>query len=255
MQISIKNRQSTLQFFLEWHYTSGMSSEHSQLIIQILSIIKEKFSIILFILIVASVTLYLIFYNLQNSSDTNITVSNNDETEDSFIYVDLAGAIERPGIYKLHEGARVADLLVLGGDVLNESSEEWVSRQLNLAQVLTDSQKVYIPFEHDLENKRSLVASIPVQESTAVNNNFEPDSIDLNGVPSSAASDESEVSDLSKINVNTASQTELESLKGIGKVYAQKIIENRPYTNLAELISKTKIPESTLKKIESSLGF
>ena len=40
------------------------------------------------------------------------------------------------------------------------------------------------------------------------------------------------------ININTASQKELESLWGIGPVYAQNIIEHRPYSSLEELLTK-----------------
>ena len=40
------------------------------------------------------------------------------------------------------------------------------------------------------------------------------------------------------ININTASQKELESLWGIGPVYAQNIIEHRPYSKVDELIEK-----------------
>ena len=50
------------------------------------------------------------------------------------------------------------------------------------------------------------------------------------------------------VDLNTASQKELEDLPGVGKATAKKIIDNRPYTSVADL-SKAKISEKTIQKI------
>ncbi len=57
--------------------------------------------------------------------------------------------------------------------------------------------------------------------------------------------------DIPKINLNTATQRELESLDGIGKVKALKIIENRPYTNVSQLLNV--IGETTYSKTEDQV--
>ena len=55
------------------------------------------------------------------------------------------------------------------------------------------------------------------------------------------------------IDINAATQKELESLSGIGQVYAQKIIEYRPYSNIEEIVTKAKIPQKTFDKIKSQI--
>lgn len=55
------------------------------------------------------------------------------------------------------------------------------------------------------------------------------------------------------IDINTASADELQKLKGIGGVYAKKIIENRPYQGKDELVSKNVIPQATYAKIKGQI--
>lgn len=50
------------------------------------------------------------------------------------------------------------------------------------------------------------------------------------------------------VNVNKASETELETVAGIGPTYARKIIEKRPYKSIDDL-SKAGIPTATISKI------
>ena len=55
------------------------------------------------------------------------------------------------------------------------------------------------------------------------------------------------------IDINTASAEELQSLKGIGDVYAKKIIDNRPYKRKDELIAKKVVPQATYDKIKDHI--
>src|SRR5262249_61022388 len=52
------------------------------------------------------------------------------------------------------------------------------------------------------------------------------------------------------VNLNTASQADLEALPGIGPVTAKKIIAGRPYSSVADL-SKAGVPKNTIDKISS----
>lgn len=54
------------------------------------------------------------------------------------------------------------------------------------------------------------------------------------------------------VNINTAKKEELEGLEGIGAIRAQKIIDNRPYKTVDQLINAG-IPESTVKKLRPQL--
>jgi competence protein ComEA len=55
------------------------------------------------------------------------------------------------------------------------------------------------------------------------------------------------------ININTASASELESLWGIGPVYAQNIIEHRPYSKVEELLEKKVLKENVYERNKSLL--
>ena len=58
----------------------------------------------------------------------------------------------------------------------------------------------------------------------------------------------------SLININTSDLKSLDSLSGIGPVYAQNIIEHRPYSNTSELVSKGVIPNNTYLKIKDKIS-
>ncbi|MBI2404837.1 helix-hairpin-helix domain-containing protein [Candidatus Gottesmanbacteria bacterium] len=63
-----------------------------------------------------------------------------------------------------------------------------------------------------------------------------------------------ETSQNGSVNINTASQNELESLPGVGPVTAKKIIDNRPYQTLEELVSKKAVGNALFEKIKGSLS-
>jgi competence protein ComEA len=180
------------------------------------------------------------------------------------IVVELSGAVVYPGLYTMQENSRVGELLAIGGGITQESSAKWVSLNLNSAQVLLDSDKIYVPFAWELLSRSSLdlvplvraaVNSTPAfSGSSLVASSLAGDS--SGGVSASVASDEGSVSSSRvPISVNTATSEELKGLSGIGEVYAKKIIENRPYSDIADLMDRTQISAKTLEKIRESITF
>ena len=134
------------------------------------------------------------------------------------VTVDVAGAVEKPGVYKMPSGSRIGDALVSAGGLSAQADREWVARTLNLAEPVKDGGKVYIPEKSQIIN--SQMANGEQGKSTNL------------------------------ININTASVGELDSLPEIGEARAKAIIANRPYGSSAELVSKAKIPASVYAKIK-----
>jgi len=158
-----------------------------------------------------------------------LTGATEGQNEGSEIVVEIAGEVERPGVYKLPKNSRIGDLLVAAGGVSPNADRDWMEKSLNRAARLADGTKIYIP----AVNERSGVLS--------ANN--------LGVAGGSDAVRGSGGSDL--ININLASQKELESLPGIGPVYAQNIIEHRPYSNVEELLTKGALRKSTYEEIKN----
>lgn len=116
------------------------------------------------------------------------------------IAVHVVGAVAHPGLYELVEGARVQDGINAAGGLLAGAGAD----ALNLAEKLTDGQKLEIPFSGEA----------PAQDG------------EQQDLPTSATQEPGAGSgDL--LNLNTATQEELEALPGIGPSLAAAIIEYR----------------------------
>jgi competence protein ComEA len=141
------------------------------------------------------------------------------------IWVDIEGAVQNPGVYELPADARINDLLVAAGGLSASADREWLAKNINLAQKLADGGKIYLPSREEVAN--------------------------FGGPGLSTAGSVAGVS--TKININTASAKQLESLKGIGEKRAADIIANRPYQTLEELVSKASLPKSVFADIQEQI--
>jgi len=119
--------------------------------------------------------------------------------EPATIAVHVAGAVNHPGVVELHTGARVIDAVEAVGGALAEGDLD----RLNLAAKVIDGQRVY-------------VAKIGQSDPGAVGD-----------APAGATGDASVGATGGKVNLNTATQTQLEELPGIGPTYAEAIIAER----------------------------
>lgn len=137
------------------------------------------------------------------------------------ISVDVSGAVKRPGVYQLKDGARIEDSIKASGGFSENVNSEYVSKYLNMAQKLSDGSKVYVPAEGE--------SGPTIQTASGSNSNQ------------------------SKVNINTASQAEIEALPGIGPVTAAKIISTRSYQSIEELSSKKVVSKAVFEKIKDSV--
>lgn len=176
---------------------------------------------------------FLFFKKSLNLSSTKVEILQNSDEENNNgdIIIEIAGAVINPGVYKLKNGSRIEDLLIAGGGFSATADRVWTDKYLNRAAKLTDGQKVYIP---------------------SVNEHSETLSAKNSGVYQSESSTFSSDSN-ALININMAGLSELDSLEGIGPVYAQKIIDHRPYSKTEELVTSGAITQTLYEKIKNSV--
>lgn len=141
------------------------------------------------------------------------------------IVVYVSGAVLRPGVYALPAGSRVADALAAAGG----ASAEADLLRINLARRVHDEEQIYIPQRGETP---------PVLPTAAI----PPPA----GTPAPAVS--------GKINLNTASVAELDSLPGIGPGYAQRIVDYReshgPFRSIEEIQNVPGIGPATFARIK-----
>jgi competence protein ComEA len=137
------------------------------------------------------------------------------------LVVDVEGAVAEPGIVHLPAGSRVADALVAAGGYARDVDLAATARQLNLAATVADGDQVYVP---------------RVGESAGGGSGASGTNGTSNG----------------RINLNTASPEQLDSLPGVGPVTVQKIVAARQeqrFKSLDELVQRKVLTASQLAKI------
>lgn len=115
------------------------------------------------------------------------------ENKLSFVYVHVGGAVVNPGLFELPEGSRVHDAIEAAGGFGEDANVDSV----NLAELLVDGQQVIVG-----STQQSQSASEGPEQSFSTLNR-------------------------GKVNINTASISELKTLDGVGDATAQKILEYR----------------------------
>ena len=144
------------------------------------------------------------------------------------LIVEISGSVEKPAVYKLPTNSRVDDLLIVSGGLSINADRDWVNKNVNRAAKLSDGQKIYIYSQSEVQSAKN-------------SGGIKPDQVVL-GADNGGL-----------VNINTSDQKGLESLVGIGPVYAQNIIEHRPYSNLEELVSKGAISQKVFEKIKNDI--
>lgn len=139
------------------------------------------------------------------------------------IFVDVEGAVKKPGVYGVPENSRLKEAILMAGGISQHGDRDNFTKNFNQAKILSDQEKIYVPFVGE--------------ERQPIDNITDPN-----------ATDEL------LININTASEQELDQLPGVGKVTAQKIVNGRPYLSTDEVLTKKIINNSTYEKIKNQIS-
>jgi len=181
-----------------------------------------KKNLLLVILVLGGV-LMLIVGGLQffsKPSDSGIEfVAVESEVEAGKIFVDISGAVNETGVYEFSQNERISDAIKRAGGLTDDANHEYIDKNVNQAQKLSDGMKLYFPFE-DEEVSTVLGSSSETQSTGGL------------------------------ININSASKSQLESLPKIGPVTAEKIIAGRPYNGVEDLLIQKVVGNSVFEQIK-----
>jgi competence protein ComEA len=150
------------------------------------------------------------------------------------VVIDVAGAVVAPGVYRLATGARIGDAIDAAGGFSPRVDAERAAAELNLAATLADGQQVRVPSRDD---------DAPIAGGGAGS-----------GAGGGSASGGGAGGSSRLIDLNRATQAELESLPGIGPVTAGKIIEARaqsPFRTIDELRERGLVGEKTFDSLRA----
>lgn len=134
-------------------------------------------------------------------------------------YVDIKGAVNKPGLYQVTASMRVADVIQLAQGMQPQAD----AQQINLAAKVTDQQVIYVP----AKGEQAPAVAPPVVQST------------------------------DKVNLNTADVAALQTLSGIGQKKAEKIIDYRQqhgnFKTIDDLKNVSGFGEKTMAKYKDQL--
>ena len=168
--------------------------------------------------------------NTNNDVEDNITeessiVASLDDKDidsnDTFCYVYICGEVNNPGVYECNLNDRVYNLLEKAGGALVDADLD----SINLAEEVTDGSKIYIPNKNEKESGSDSVV-VTSDDKTP-----------------------------QKVNINTATKSELMTLSGIGEAKAEAIIAYRQqygkFSSIEDIKNISGIKDAAFEKIKN----
>ena len=193
------------------------------------------------ILSIAAILLVAVILRIHGTNKADITIETADTvtsgtsdtsgaedgpaSSDRIIYIDLGGAVAKPGVYKVSPETRLYMVIEMAGGLTEDADTNCV----NQASFVEDGEKIIIPSKGD--PSASAGADAAVQSTTAS---------DAAGL----------------VNINLAGKDELMTLNGIGEVMAERIIEyrtNNRFRNKEDIMSVKGIGSGIYEKIKDSI--
>ena len=184
--------------------------------------------------------------SINNTNENNISTNDinenkqNNVQEKNKIIVHVAGAVQKSGIVEIEEGQRIIDAIEKAGGATAQADLS----KINLAYVLSDGQKVYIP----KINENYTGEYVTGASSNEAKNN----------TSTSSTGNSTNKNEINKIiNINTASAEELQNLQGIGESIAKRIVEyrkeNGKFNTIEDIKNVSGIGEAKYNKIKNNI--
>lgn len=141
------------------------------------------------------------------------------QVSNTYIYVDIAGAVMYPDVYKLPSNTRLKALIEKAGGYSPKANMRQIEKSMNMSRTLSDQEKVYVP-------------------------TFDDESIER----------EDTVEDVDdRIHINSSPHEVINSLEGVGDVTTQKIVSGRPYRLVSDLVTRKIVGKALFEKIKDQI--
>lgn len=171
------------------------------------------------------------------SKDTSDMENEKGQQKESYVVIDVSGAVKKPDVLVLPMGSRVYQAVEAAGG-LCENAE---TKNINLAMELNDGTKLYIPTMEEVrkEEKNGGInsGSMPTASSYGIKNEKSGGNL--------------------KININIADSNELQKLTGVGPSTADKILDYREqygfFKKIEDLMNVSGIGEKTFQKLKDKI--
>lgn len=199
---------------------------------------------ILLLLYIAGFVYFLtVIKNINKKLDKKETVVEQSHAViEDFIYVDVKGSVQNPGVYKLDNNSRVIDAISASGGITEEANTRFInlSKQLNDGDVIVVYSKKEI---NDAKKDNTVYVEVPCVCEEVKND--------------ACFNEEKNESANGKININTATIEELKTLSGIGEAKASSIVEyrnkNGNFKSIEDIKNVSGISESVFVKIKENI--
>ena len=216
--------------------------KHSQLV-SIKQKLKKPIISILIILLISG--MFSLYGNLKaesnliiNEVQEEVIEEYKEEIKEDLIeeewMVDVKGKIYNPGTYLVKENMRVIDAILLAGGLLDDAD----TSNLNLSKKVEDQMVIIVLSKEEIKKLKEVPQIIENDASIEFNT-------------------KEDLPKTEKISINKASKEQLMTLKGIGEVKAQSIIEyikaNGPLKSIDELLKVSGISDKTFNEIKDKI--
>lgn len=211
---------------------------------------KYVITIFLFMLII----FYIVFVKVnlkskeKNLVDNQVVINEVEKEEvdlkDDLVYVDIKGAVKKPGVYKINSDKKIIDVITMAGGLMENANTD----NINLSKKVTDEMVIIIYTNEEVKNSNIVDTVIKVIDKECVCPNIQND-----GCINTEINDS--ITNVNKtININTATLEELMSINGLGEAKAKAIIkyreENGYFKIIDDLLNVSGIGEALFEKIK-----
>lgn len=211
---------------------------------------KYVITIFLFMLII----FYIVFVKVnlkskeKNLVDNQVVINEVEKVEvdlkDDLVYVDIKGAVKKPGVYKINSDKKIIDVITIAGGLMENANTD----NINLSKKVTDEMVIIIYTDEEVKNSNIVDTVIKVIDKECVCPNIQNDGCINTEINDSITN----VNNI--ININTATLEELMSINGLGEAKAKAIIKYREekgyFKIIDDLLNVSGIGEALFEKIK-----